>query len=338
MLLSGGNVYIAWGSSCDVKPYYGWVMAYDARTLKQTGVFNTSPEAGESGIWQANAGIAADSAGNVYAVTGNGQFTAASGGRDYGDSVLKLGLDKGVLGVRDYFTPFNQARLNSDDADLGSTGPVLLPDQPGPHPHELVVAGKAGTLYLLDRDRMGQFHAGSDAHAVQTLSGIGKGVFGAPAYWNGHLYYFGTYDVLKDFTVENGRLSTAPAHKGTFRFKDPGAIPVVSANGTKDGIVWLMLSKGWRDREKLGVLQAYDAGDVGRMLYSSSTNIERDGPGAVLRFTMPTVAGGRVFIGMRGAVYVYGLLPAAKKTRRATRPPGFPAFSGAPRREPAPRE
>jgi hypothetical protein len=338
MLLSGGNVYIAWGSSCDIKPYYGWVMAYDARTLKQTGVFNTSPDAGESGIWQANAGIAADSAGNVYAVTGNGKFTAASGGRDYGDSVLKLGLDNGVLGVRDYFTPFNEARLNSDDADLGSTGPLLLPDQPGPHPHELVVAGKAGTLYLIDRDRMGGFHAGSDSHAVQTLSGIGQGVFGAPAYWNGHLYYFGTFDVLKDFAVENGRLSTAPAHQGTFHFNDPGAVPVVSANGTRDGVVWLVLSRGWRQSEAVGVLQAYDASDISRMIYSSSTKIDRDGPGGVVRFTRATVVGGRVYIGMRGAVYVYGLLGGPKKTRDTTRPPGYPAFSGARRPGRAPRE
>ena len=98
--------------------------------------FNAAPDAGESGIWQSDAGIAADAEGNVYAVTGNGKFTAASGGRDYGDSVLKLGLDKGALTVRDYFTPFNEAHLNSEDADLGSSGPVLLPDQPGPHPHE----------------------------------------------------------------------------------------------------------------------------------------------------------------------------------------------------------
>jgi hypothetical protein len=308
LLLANGQVYIAWGSSCDVHPYFGWVIAYDARTLQQSGVFNAAPDAGESGIWQADAGIAADNTGNVYAVTGNGKFTAASGGRDYGDSVLKLGLDRGTLAVRDYFTPFNEAHLNSTDADLGSSGPVLLPDQPGPHPRELVVAGKAGTLYLIDRDSMGKYRTGADTHALQTLAGIGSGAFGAPAYWNGHLYYFGSNDVLKDFAVVNGKLSSAPVHRGTFTFKDPGGIPVVSANGTRDGIVWIVISKGWRDRDTFGVLQAYDAADVSRMLYSSSTNVARDGPGRVLRFTMPTVAGGRVYIGMREALYVYGLL------------------------------
>jgi hypothetical protein len=315
LLLAGGRVYIAWGSSCDVNPYYGWVLAYDARTLQQTGVFNTAPDAGESGIWQADAGIAADTAGNVFAVTGNGKFTAASGGRDYGDSVLKLGFDKGILGVRDYFTPSNEAHLNSTDADLGSSGPVLLPDQAGPHPHELVVAGKAGTVYLVDRDRMGNYQSGADPHAIQTLTGMGKGAFGAPSYWNGHLYYFGSNSVLKDYALANGRLSTAPVHQGSFEFKDPGAIPVVSANGEKDGIVWVVISKGWRDRETFGIVQAYDAANVSRMIYSSAMNLARDAAGPVLRFTMPTVAGGRVYIGMRGEVYVYGLLPTAKKTR-----------------------
>jgi len=133
--LANGNVYIAWGSSCDAGPYYGWVLAYEARTLKQTGVFNTSPDSGEAGIWQADAGIAADSEGNVYAVTGNGKFNAASGGHDYGDSVLKLRFAPNSPTVRDYFTPFNESTLNSRDDDLGSSGPVLLPDQPGPHPH-----------------------------------------------------------------------------------------------------------------------------------------------------------------------------------------------------------
>jgi len=105
LLLAQGKVYLSWGSSCDVGPYHGWVMAYDARTLAQTAVFNTSPDSSESGIWQGDAGLAADAEGNVYAVTGNGTFDAASGGRDYGDTVLKLALANGSFAVRDYFTP-----------------------------------------------------------------------------------------------------------------------------------------------------------------------------------------------------------------------------------------
>jgi hypothetical protein len=107
---------------------------------------------------------------------------------------------------------------------------------------------------------------------------------------------------LKDFLVDHGRLSAEPVHRGTVEFKDPGAIPVVSANGTKDGIVWIVLTKGWRETDRYAVLQAYDAADVSRLLYS-------DPAGQALRFTMPTVADGRVYVGMRGGVYVYGLKP-----------------------------
>ena len=299
LLLAGGNVYLSFGSACDDGPYYGWVLAYDARTLKPTGVFNTAPDAGESGIWQSDAGIAADRAGAVYAVTGNGKFDAASGGRDYGDSVLKLGIRNGALGVRDYFTPFDEARLNSGDVDLGSSGPVLLPDQSGPHPHLLVTAGKAGLVYLIDRDRMGGFHAGANSHAVQTIQ-AGTGAFGAPAYWNGRLYYANRKDTLVELAVENGRL--VPAHRGARQFDHPGAIPSVSADGDKDGIVWLVEAKGPNRAgfDSDGILRAFDALDVSRELFSAVL-------GPSVRFTMPTVADGRVYIGARRVVYVYGL-------------------------------
>jgi hypothetical protein len=312
LLLSKGMLYIAWGSSCDHGSYYGWVFAYDARTLKQTGVFNTAPDAGKSGIWQSDAGLAADDEGNVYTVTGNGKFSASSsGGRDYGDSVLKLSLQSGTLGVRDYFTPFNQFWLNWKDDDLGSCGPVLLPDQSGPHRHVLVAAGKAGVMYLLDRDRMGRFHSGSDSHALQTVAVSPKGVHGAPAYWNGHLYVFGSEDVLKDFAVAENRLSAAPVHQGNFRFRNPGAIPAVSANGSADGVVWVVLTKAYWEKNVPAILQAYDAEDVSRLLYTTEHDA-RDAPGMAVRFTIPTIASGRVYVGSKGVVSVFGLLDSRK--------------------------
>src|SRR5262249_44829105 len=266
-----------------------------------TGVFNTSPDSEESGIWQSDTGIAADRDGAVYAMTGNGKFDAANRGRDYGDSVIKLGFHNGAFGVRDYFTPFDEDRLNREDIDLGSGGPVLLPDQTGPHPHVMLAAGKAGVVYVIDRDRMGGFRAGSNLHALQTLQ-VGNGTFGAPAYWNGHVYFANRKDVVKDFEVENGRLSHFPAHQGTAQFDHPGAIPSVSANGTKDGIVWLVVSRGInrRGQDTDASLHAYDAADVSRELYAGVA-------GPSTRFTMPTVAGGRVYIGARRTLYVYGL-------------------------------
>jgi hypothetical protein len=311
LLLANGNVLITWASSCDVGPYYGWVMAYDARTLKQTGVLNVSPRAKESGIWQADAGPAADSKGNVYLITGNGKFTAASGGQDYGDSVLKIALTPNGLAVRDYFTPADQEHLNDTDGDFGSGSPLLLPDQPAPHSHLLLAAGKSAKLYELDRDQLGHFHAGDDSNAVQVVP-AGAQSFGAPAYWNGHVFYFLMYDYLRDYALQNGRLSTQPVAKSTANINDPGT-PAISANGSKNGIVWILSTKVWDGPDQPAILFAYDAANVANELYNSTQNPSRDRAGKALRFTIPTVANGRVYVPAKREVDVYGLLQPAKK-------------------------
>lgn len=317
LLLSNGNVYLSWASSCDVGPYHGWMIAYDARTLAQRGVFNTSPDDEQSGIWAGDAGPAADAGGNVFVAAGNGTFDAASnGGRDYGDTMLKLTLTPVGLTVYDYFTPFDQAKLNAADNDLGSGGPVLLPDQPGPHRHVLVVGGKGGTIYVIDRDHMGKFRAQDNSHAVQTIPAQ-DGIFGAAAYWNGHVYYLVSNDVLRDYAVRNAQLSLAA--QGTVKFIDPGATPTVSANGTKDGIVWAIETKGFQAANRQAVLHAFEAANVARELYNSSQNAARDTAGLTLRFTIPTVANGRVYIGTKNEVDVYGLLHTTSKQKQPTR-------------------
>lgn len=311
LLLANGRVYLSWASSCDVGTYHGWVMSYDAHTLSQVAVFNASPNSDQSGIWAGDTGPAADDSGNIFLATGNGSFDANSGGRDYGDSVLKLaGTD---LSVRDYFTPFNQEKLNDSDDDLGSGGPVLLPAQSGAYPHVLVVAGKGGVIYVIDRDTMGKFHAGNDAHAVQTLP-LADSAFGAPAYWNQHLFWLVSNDVLRDYAVHDAHLALAA--QSTTKFSDPGATPTVSADGAKNGIVWVIQSKGWRDRDTRAVLHAYDAMNVSRELYNSEQNSSRDGAGNCLRFTIPTVANGHVYVGTKSELDVYGLLPAPGKSRQ----------------------
>lgn len=310
LLLSKGKVILTWASSCDVGPYHGWVIAYDAHTLRQTAVFNTSPDAGQSGIWAGDAGPAADEDGNVFAATGNGAFDAVRGGRDFGDTVLKLGLSADGFTVSDYFTPFNEAQLNDNDDDLGSGGPVLLPGQPGKHPRLLLVAGKGRTLYVVDRDRMGRYQAGSDSHAVQTFNLMGS-AFGAPAYWNGHVYIAASDDFLRDFAVDQGLLKLRTV--GNFRFSDPGATPSVSANGANNGIVWTLTSKHWNEPDRRpAVLRAYDANDITHELYSSEQNGKRDRAGVGLRFVIPMVAGGRVYVAAKGEVDVYGLLTASR--------------------------
>ncbi len=156
LVLVNGFVFLTWASSCDVGPYHGWVMAYDAKTLRLQWVFNTSPDSAESGIWLSDTGPAADGAGNVYIVTGNGEFDArARGGRDYGDTALKLRLEGSRLIVADSFTPSDQEHLNSTDGDLGSGGPVLLPAEGKGDAAGLVFGGKAGIAYMVSPRHMG---------------------------------------------------------------------------------------------------------------------------------------------------------------------------------------
>jgi hypothetical protein len=308
LLLANGTLYLTWASSCDVGPYHGWVMAYDPRTLKQIAVLVTSPDADDSGIWQGDTGPAADAFGDVFLATGNGAFDAAgTGGRDYGDSILRLTMSGNTLAIRDYFTPFDQADLNAQDGDLGSGGPLLLPDQPGAHKHLLVLGGKGGGLYVVDRDTMGKFRPRNNGHAVQAIDS-GKSIFGAAAYWNGHVYAVWSNDVLKDFALRDGRLSPQPVARGGTTFTDPGATPAISANGERDGIVWVIETRGWRAADRPAVLRAYDAANVARELYDSEQRAERDRAGTALRFTIPTVAGGRVYVGAKDELDVYGLL------------------------------
>ncbi len=228
LLLRNGVVYVAWAGHCDHGPYYGWIIAYDAATLGQVGVFNAAPSANVgtndhygAGIWQGGIGLASDEAGDLYCQTGNGPSDAAtSAGVDYGNSVVKLSPS---LNVKDFFTPFNIAVLEQNDWDLGSGGPILLPTQAGaPHPYLLVTCGKQGRIYVLDRSNLGRFNnvpndfPGSDTNVIQTLdlypgqtavtpaqpAGSDKeqpGVWGGPAYFRSlsaqFIYYCGNWGV-----------------------------------------------------------------------------------------------------------------------------------------------
>jgi len=303
LLLSRGMVYLAFASACDIGPYHGWMLGYDAQTLKQRALFNDSPDADDGGIWEGDTGIAADQDGNVYAATGNGRFDAQKGGRDYGDTLLKL--DGLKLSLADYFTPFNADQLNADDNDLGSSGPLLLPDQPGPHPHLALIGGKATQVYVIDRDRMGHFQPDSNSHAAQVIQTVG-GIYGSFAYWHHNVYVLADSDAVRDYEMDDGKLVFKAA--SSFKLPDHAATPAISANGRKDGIVWVVSSKGWNSPGRTAVLYAADASDVTHELYSSEQNAARDRAGMGLRFNIPTIVNGHVYIGARGEVDVYGLL------------------------------
>jgi hypothetical protein len=219
-----------------------------------------------------------------------------------------LKLDGQSLKLYDYFAPFNAAELDAKDNDLGSGGPVLLPAQPGPHRHLVVIAGKSGTIYLIERDHMGHYQPNNDSHAVQTIPSPGGGVYGSMAYWNHNLYVLSNsdHDALRQFTVQNGRLALKAASGS--HFPAIGATPSISANGLRDGVLWVLHSRAWNADDTNAVLFAYDALDTSRLLYVSEQNPSRDRAGLALRFNIPTITNGHVYVGAKREVDVYGLL------------------------------
>lgn len=309
LMLLNGVLYIQWASFCDPASYHGWLMAYDSSSLQQLSVFNTTPNGWGGGLWQSGAAPAADNNGNVFVATGNGTFDGSFGSNDYGDSVLKLST-VGGLTLTDYFTPFNEYWLIGPDLDLGSGGVTVLPDQPTAPTHLLVAGGKEGTLYLIDRDNPGGYDRSNNNQIVQTLNhaaggpGTGdKGIWPKGAYWQNQIYYVGTGDVPKAYRLFNGQMSVTPVSSGPVKFGYPGGAPVVSANGTKNGIVWLVAEA--TPQHIPVVLYAFNAADLSQQLYTSSGTTT----GLGVQFAMTTVANGKVFVGTASELDVFGLLP-----------------------------
>ena len=309
LLLSGGVVYLAFAGHDDVAPYHGWVLGYNATNLQPVLTYNATPNGSDGGIWHGGGGVAADATGSLYFVTGNGTFDVNSGGRDYGDSVEKLGTN-GV--VQDYFTPHDQANMNANDLDLSSGGVLLLPDQTGANPHLLISAGKTAAIYLINRDNMGHYHTNNDSQIVQVVSnaipgGTGDtGVFTPPVYFNGYVYFCAIDDSVKAFKVTNGLLSTTATSMSAESYGFPGGAITISANGNTNGIVWAVQKNG---DTSPGVLFAYDARNVGTELYNSTQAGSRDTLDFAAKFTPPTIVNGKVFIGSMNQLTVYGLLP-----------------------------
>jgi hypothetical protein len=306
ILLMNGVVYIVFASLCDVPPYHGWVLGYDENTLAQVSVLNTSPNGTATGIWQSGNGIVGEpSTGYMYFATGNGWYDVNSGGVDYGDSVMKVSTTGNAFSVVDYFTPHNQDTLDVQDLDMGSGGCLLFPDQPAPPIHLLTCVGKDGNVYLLDRDNMGHFNPSGDTQVLESLM-IGM-AWSSPAYWLNQTYFWGQTDVLKAYRLYGGLFSATPVSLSTKASRVPPPTPTVSANGTTNGIVWAVLTNA-NSTGGPAVLQAYDAANVSRQLFSSSTSaVNTAGP--AVKFVVPTVADGYVFLGTRSELDVYGILP-----------------------------
>ena len=316
LLLLNGVVYVAFGSFGDNLPYEGWVFAYSAQStgvLHRTAILCTSPDAGASAIWQSGGGPAADSLNNIYVATGNGTFDLDSGGRDAGNSVLKLSP---ALALLDYFTPANQAQLNSSDSDLGSGGPMIAPTQSGATaPHLIVQGGKDGKVYLVNRDSMGKYNASSNSNVETMLAGQPEptnGVFSTPAAIGSSLYLGEKSEPLELFTFANGLLSSAPAAQSANSFGYPGTVPMLSGTSGTHLMVWALDVSHYIGNNNPSpgpaVLHAYDATNLAEV-YNSAQAGTRDTAGTAIKFTAPTISNGRVYVGTAKQLNVYGFLP-----------------------------
>lgn len=368
--LFNGVIYMGFASHSDTGPYHGWMLGYSASNLAITGALNTTPNGGLGGIWQGGGTIEIDPAANggtgaFYFETGNGSFNTAASNfsgthsgsttwftglpkdSDYGDSVVKVLLDGTTspthqntngwgLKIVDFFSPYNNAQLNSADTDLGSSGISLLPDAVGSAatPHLLVASGKEGKLYLINRDDMSGFDSTTD-HAKQVVAGVVSGVLNSPAFFldnpspgsgqspSGSLLVVAGYGGgAWDFKISNGAIS-GPTSNTTNDFGYLPGSPSISANGTSNGILWAI-------NRNTNKLYAYRADNLGVELWDSGQAPgNRDLLGTATKFSVATVADGQVFAGTSNALVVYGppVPPTAPPTAPANLTGSAPYFN-----------
>ena len=317
--LLNGILYIPFGSHADTRPYHGWILSYDAATFRQLHVLCTTPDGTQSGVdtagggvWMGGGGPATDGT-DIFVSTGNGHFNAPTGGKDYGNCVLRLSPNLSVL---DYFAPMNQQFLNDNDEDLGSAGVILLPTQSGAHPTLMVAGAKPGQCYVLDRTNLGGYNALADA-CLQSFPidtnlahGASDRCFNTPAYYNGKVYYGIQGDSLKGFPLVSGGLDTAHAVRSAPVVNNKrGSTVSISANGSTEAVIW-SIDFVWDPKAPTGkrqTLNAYNADSLA-LLYSSVAAGEELSD--YTKFSVPTVANGRVFVGNGPHLSIFGLRTA----------------------------
>ncbi len=326
LLLLHGKVFMAFGSTNDRDPYHGWVLSYDASTLQLANVFNDTPNGTEGGIWQAGSGLTSDGT-HIFVSTGNGTFSADTGGLDYGDSIVSL---SDTLSVTDWFAASNQCYLNLNDLDLGITGPLYMPVT-----NEIVGGGKQGFLYFLDGSSLGHYavnpnRAGDtncnidsdpldNSQIIQWFQAAADEMPTTPLYWNNFLYSWSANDYPKQraFSTATKKVSpiSPPVSLGAYKSGGGGGELVISANGSTPGsaILWGVHDNGSRG----GILRAWDANNLTSELWDSQAKLG-DSVGGVAKFNPVTVVNGRVFAAsFSNRINVYGLyssLPATLTT------------------------
>ncbi len=322
LLLNNGTLYVAWWS--EGQGGHGVLKAFNVTNLQQTAQFVSTPNPGtlpgQGGIWMSGAGLAADASGFVYLEVADGVYDGLS---NWGDSVLKLDCSTANCTVADYFTPHTQSILYQDDIDVGSAGLMLLPPQCTTgcaHPNMVIGGGKDGNVYVIDRDNFGGYNQNTNQN-VQTVKGKTlNALYGSPAYWTDsanveHVYEGPCNGALKMYNLNSstGLLAAGPSSPSTYAF--PGPTPSVSANGAVSGIVWAIqrtdTSANSCTPTMNGILHAYDAVNVATELYNSTLCPTRDVMAPATKFSVPTVANGRVYVATSGGeVDVYGIYPS----------------------------
>ena len=294
LVLSGSSIYVSWASHGDNGPYHGYVYQYDKTSLGHLATINVTPNGNQGGIWMAGAAPAVDSSGNLFLITGNGDFDASKS--QYGDSFLKLSSGLTLL---DYFTPSDEQTDQNGDQDFGSGGAAILVDSTvSSTPNLAVGGGKDGALYVLNRNNMGQF---GDSNAVQHFQ-PGSSIFSTAAFWQSSLYVGTVNSPVRAFPLNNGasgpfggQSSQSPSSYGW-----PGATPSISSQGASNGIVWAI------ENTSPAKLHAYDATNLNTELWNSSL-AGGDAAGSYVKFAVPTVANGKVYVGNSSQLTVYGL-------------------------------
>ncbi|HUC01527.1 MAG TPA: pyrrolo-quinoline quinone [Candidatus Paceibacterota bacterium] len=307
LTLLDGTVYIPWASHGDVGDFHGWVMGYAADDVqKQTAVFMDTPYGDRGGIWMSGDGLATDGT-YLYSSDGDGDFSAAPGAQNFGESTVKL--DPSTLKVVDYFATFDAEKDGQDDLDAGTGGVHLITDKTTSSTL-LVTGDKQGDIYVLDASDLGGYSSSTN-NDIQEIK-LGKPLLNNMAYFDQTLYAGGNNLPLQAFTLNDRQFSTAATSKtgntfGTGGFNGQGTNPVVSANGTSSAIVWALDNSAYGSNGP-AVLYAYNARNLGQELYSSNQDASRDAAGPAVKFTAALVANGKVFVPGASQVTVYGLL------------------------------
>jgi hypothetical protein len=311
LALTNGVVLVAWAAHEDITPSHGWIMGFDASTLARVGIFAVIQDGYLGGIWQGGRAPAIDAVGNAYFATGNGQW---DGSRNFGDSLLKFQVARTGMTLLDYFTPGNEATLNSNDYDLSGSGFTLLPET-----SLLLGGGKEGVLYLIDATKLGH-KVTNDTQIVEKIPVNGGHVMGGPVYWNSAsagplVYNWSEKDVLLAYRFSNGKLVTPPYAAGhVLSPGHPGGSLTVSAHGSASntGIIWAAMptSQDLKHIVGAGILRAFNAETLAE-IWNSDQVASRDRLGDLMKFVPPVVANGRVYLPNHdNAVNVYGLLPS----------------------------